>query len=131
MNHPNNPSALDATNLHGFGTIEALLRADAARDQPIDDSGFTARVMAHLPIQRTDSPWRWALPQLLVVLGVMAILLAGNLMQGLEPQLLAGSVPTHAPEMPWPSVVVGAAISLGVFCSLDLPWPWEADDPAP
>ncbi|MHB1774025.1 MAG: hypothetical protein ACYCST_20275 [Acidimicrobiales bacterium] len=125
MNHPNNPSVRDATSLHGFESIEALLRADAERDQPIRDDGFTARVMTRLPIQRAESPWRWALPNLIVVLGVMAILLAGDLMQGFEPHLLTGSVLAHPIEIPWPSLVVAAAVSLAVYCTMDVPWPWD------
>lgn len=128
MNHLNSPSVPDAANPHGLEPIEALLRADAEREQLIHDDGFTARVMAHLPIQRAESHWRCALPHLIVVLGVMAVLLTGTLMQGLEPHLLNGSALAHPIGIPWPSLVVGAAVSLGVFFSLDVPWPWEPDD---
>ena len=129
MNHPSTPSAPDAATLQGFESIKALLRADAEREHPIHDDGFTARVMAHLPIQRAESPWRCALPHLIVVLGVMAVLLTGTLMQGLGTHLLTGSVLARPIGIPWSSLVVGAAVSLGVFFSLDGAWPWEPDDP--
>jgi hypothetical protein len=129
MNPPNNPSAPDAANPHGFESIEALLRVDAEREQPIRDDGFTARVMARLPMQRAESPWRWALPHLLVVLGVMTVLLIGTLMQGIGPHLLTGSVLAGPIGIPWPSLVVAAAVSLGVYFTMDMPWPWEPEDP--
>lgn len=129
MNLANNPSVSDTTNLRGFESIEALLRADAERQQPIDDDGFTARVMVRLFIQRAESPWRWALPNLIVVLGVMTVLLTGTLMQGLEPRLLTGSVLARPIGIAWPSLVVAAAVSLGVYFSMDVPWPWGQEDP--
>ncbi|WP_297899877.1 hypothetical protein [Metallibacterium sp.] len=119
----------DAANPHGLEPIEALLRADAERQQPIDDDGFTARVMAHLPIQRTGSPWRWALPNLIVVLGVMAVLLAGTLLQGLELHPSIRNALVQPIGIPWSILVVGAAVSLGVYFSMDVPWPWEQEDP--
>lgn len=123
MNHPNIPCAPDAATLHGFESIEALLRVDAARDQTIQDEGFTARVMARLPVQHAESAWRWVLPHLIVALGVMAVLLAGIVIRGLGPHLLTGGGATQL--VPWSSLVVGAAVSMGVFFSLDAPWPSE------
>jgi hypothetical protein len=129
MNLANNPSVPDTTNLREFESIEALLRADAERQQPIDDDGFTARVMVRLFIQHAESPWRWALPNLIVVLGVMTVLLTGTLMQGLEQHLLTGSVLALPIGIAWPSLVVAAAVSLGVYFSMDVPWPWGQEDP--
>lgn len=130
MNHPNIPCAPDAVTLHGFESIEALLRADATREKPIRDEGFTVRVMARLPVQHAESAWRWVLPHLIVALGVMATLLAGIVIQGPGPHLLlSGSVLARPTAMPWSSMVVGATVSLGVFFSLDAPWPWEPDEP--
>ncbi|WP_297904620.1 hypothetical protein [Metallibacterium sp.] len=129
MNLPNNTSAPDAKSMRGLEAIEALLRADAQREKPIHDDGFTARVMALLPVQRAESPWRWALPHLIVVLGVMAVLLAGNLMHGLDPHALTVDLLACPIGIPWASFVVGAAVSMGVFFSLDVPWPWDSDDP--
>ena len=129
MNLANNPSVPDTANLRGFESIEALLRADAERQQPIDDDGFTARVMMHLLIQRAESPWRWALPQLIVVLGVMAVLLAGTLLRGLELHPLIRSALVQPIGIPWSSLVVGAAVSLGVYFNMDVPWPWGQEDP--
>ena len=129
MHLANNPSMPDTTNLRGFESIEALLRADAKRQQPIDDDGFTARVMVCLFIQHAESPWRWALPNLIVVLGVMTVLLTGTLMQGLEQHLLTGSVLALPIGIAWPSLVAAAAVSLGVYFSMDVPWPWGQEDP--
>ena len=129
MHLANNPSVPDTTNLRGFESIEALLRADAERQQPIDDDGFTARVMVRLLIQSVESPWRWAMPNLIVVLGVMTVLLTDTLMQGLEPHLLTGSVLALPIGIAWPSLVVAAAVSLGVYFSMDVPWPWGQEDP--
>ncbi len=94
----------------GFGPIEARLRADAAREPPIPDEGFTAAVMARLPPQRVASLWRPAIPYLIVAVGTTAVLLAGVLTQ-------------HVGI--WPNLLVGAAVGLTVLDGFDVPWPWD------
>jgi hypothetical protein len=44
--------------------LEALLRADAARDSYIEDAGFTARLMAQLPPPRPQRSYSWLGPAL-------------------------------------------------------------------
>jgi hypothetical protein len=48
----------------GDARLEALLRADAARDAQVDDSGFSARVLAVLPAPRPQRSYRWLGPAL-------------------------------------------------------------------
>ena len=42
--------------------IEHVLRADAAAAPHVDDEGFTARVLARLPLRAGWSPARWIVP---------------------------------------------------------------------
>jgi hypothetical protein len=44
--------------------LEALLRADAAREAYIEDAGFTARLMAQLPPPRRHRNYSWLGPAL-------------------------------------------------------------------
>jgi hypothetical protein len=50
--------------LPGEARLEALLRADAARDAYIEDAGFSAGVLAALPPPRRRRSYRWLGPAL-------------------------------------------------------------------
>lgn len=65
MTQPTRDSNMDGS-MSGFGAfddawLERLLHEDAARQPHIEDGGFSARVMEHLPPPAKPAP-RWLLP---------------------------------------------------------------------
>jgi hypothetical protein len=81
--------------------LDALLRADAARDAYIEDAGFTAAVMAALPPARPLRNYSWLAPLLGGLAAVIMICLAplsglvGSLQTALEGDMLQALLHGH------------------------------------
>ncbi len=130
---PGTPRGPDAEARPGQDAIEALLRADGAAMRDLPDDGFTERVMTALAIETSRPNWSAALPQMLVVFAVMAVLLAG--LPAPEPAVAVATTSAldallRSGLIPWPVLAAAGGVAFGVLVGLDLPWWAGPDEPA-
>lgn len=129
---PGTPRGPDAEARPGQDAIEALLRADGAAMRDLPDDGFTERVMTALAIETSRPNWSAALPQMLVVFAVMAVLLAGLPAPGPAMNPLPASTFNALARLgavPWPVLAAAGGVALAVLLALDLPWVAGSDGP--
>lgn len=98
--------------------LDALLRADAAGQGFPDDDGFTARVMARLPVRRPPV-WGWLAPAL-GALGAVGALAWGVPLTALWalPTNLAHADPQTLLRAALPMLAVAAGLASAAFVSL-------------